>query len=219
LKVQDFSENYTCLVPDEVQSLHWSQTQATLYPVVIYRNVSEQVIEEQLVYISDDLNHDCSFVEFVNNLVHKYYVEKGVVINHDIEFNDGCSSQYKSIRAFWLFAKRNIKTDRIYFERSHGKGPSDGVGRVTKAVCAAAVSGSKILIRDAQEMFRYLEDNHTIEDRPYEEGHISCRKYFFISKEEISQYRSSLGVMPFSTLKGTRKLPQSSPLVTSDLIK
>ena len=36
-KVQEFSENYTCLVPDEVQSLHWTQTQATLFPVVTFR--------------------------------------------------------------------------------------------------------------------------------------------------------------------------------------
>ena len=39
IKVQDFSENYTCLVPDEVQSLHWSQTQVTLFPVVTFWKV------------------------------------------------------------------------------------------------------------------------------------------------------------------------------------
>ena len=72
LKVQDFSENYTCLVPDEVQSLHWSQTQATLYPVVIYRKESSNIIEEQFVYISDDLHYNSSFVEFVNDALHKY---------------------------------------------------------------------------------------------------------------------------------------------------
>ena len=37
--VQDLSENYTCLVPDEVQSLHWSQTQVTLFPVATFWKV------------------------------------------------------------------------------------------------------------------------------------------------------------------------------------
>ena len=81
LKIQDFSENYTCLVPDEIQSLHWTQTQATLYPVVVFRKVGDIVIEEQLVFISDDINHDCAFVEFVNNQIHQYYQMKSVFVN------------------------------------------------------------------------------------------------------------------------------------------
>ena len=32
--VQDFSENYNCLLPDEPQSIHWTIQQATVYPVV-----------------------------------------------------------------------------------------------------------------------------------------------------------------------------------------
>ena len=203
LKIQDFSENYTCLVPDEIQSLHWTQTQATLYPVVVFRKVGDIVIEEQLVFISDDINHDCAFVEFVNNQIHQYYQMKSVFVNHDIEFNDGCSAQYKSIRAFWLFSQRNIKTDRVYFESSHGKGPSDGVGGVTKAICSIAVSAQKELIRNAKEMYEFLHLKHTVEDKPHEEGHISCRKYFFIEKKVMEEYRLSLGELPFKTLKGT----------------
>ena len=64
LKVQDFSKKYKCLIPDEARSLHWLQKQATLYPVVIYRKESGNIIEEQLVYISDDLHHNSSFVVF-----------------------------------------------------------------------------------------------------------------------------------------------------------
>ena len=194
--MQNFSKNYTCLVPEEVQSLHWSQTQATLYPVVIYRKESDNIIEKQLVYISDDLHHNSSFVEFVNEALHKYYQDKGIVIDHDIEFNDGCSAQYKSIWVFWLFAKQTVKTDCVFFESSHGKGPSDGVGGVTKTMCAAAVSGNKVLLQDAKEMYTYLHLNHTIAKCPFQNGHISFRKYFYISKEEINQYRSSLEKLP-----------------------
>ena len=210
LKVQDFSENYTCLVPDEVQSLHWSQTQATLYPVVVYRNDGENTIEEQLVYISDDLHHDCYFVEYVNKQVHQYYHDKGIPISHDIEFNDGCSAQYKSIRAFWLFCKRTTRTDRVFCESSHGKGPSDGVGGVCKSLCASAVAGRKLLIRNASEMFQFLSENHSIDDRPYKKGHISCRKFFYLPKADTTEFRNSFEDQPFKTLKGTRKLHQIS---------
>ena len=133
---------------------------------------------------------------FLNDALHKYYQDKGIVIDHDIEFNYGCSAQYKSIGAFWLFAKRAIKTDCVFFESSHGKGPSDGAGGVTKTMCAAVVSGNKVLIQNAKEMYTYLHLNHSTADRPFQKGHISCRKYFCISKEEINQYRSSLGKLP-----------------------
>ena len=109
-----------------------------------------------------------------------------------------------------MFAKQTIKTDSVFFESSHGKGPSDGVGGVTKAMCAAAVLGNKMLIRNAKEMYTYLHLNQTIADSPFQKGHISCRKYFYISSKEINQYRSSLGKLPYKTLKGTRKLHQIS---------
>ena len=46
IKVQDFSANYTCLFPDEVQSLHWTQTQTILLPVVTFKKAdSENLLE------------------------------------------------------------------------------------------------------------------------------------------------------------------------------
>ena len=101
IKVQDFSENYTCLVPDEVQSLYWSQTQATLFPVVTFhKDINCNLLEDRLAYVSDDKKHDCAFVELVNTKIHEYYKQQGVQINLDIEFTDGCVSQFKSINHF-----------------------------------------------------------------------------------------------------------------------
>ena len=78
IKIQDFSENYTCLV----HSLHWMQTQATLYPVVVFRRDKlNNVIEEHLVFISPDLNHECTFVKYVNLLIHQYYQTREILIN------------------------------------------------------------------------------------------------------------------------------------------
>ena len=64
IKIQDFSENYTCLLPNEVQSMHW--TQATGYSVVVIRRVDGVLGEDNFVIISNDRNHDVPFVELSN---------------------------------------------------------------------------------------------------------------------------------------------------------
>ena len=84
----------------------------------------------------------------VNNKTHEYYEEQNIFIDHDIEFNDGCTSQFKSIKAFWLFAKRGRHTDWVYFELSHGKGPSNGLGGVIKSLASTLVCAEKLIIRD-----------------------------------------------------------------------
>ena len=73
IKVKDFSENYTCLVSDEVQSLHWSQTQVTLFPVVTFhKDNNGNLLENHLAYVLNDKKHDCAFVELVNAKSYEY---------------------------------------------------------------------------------------------------------------------------------------------------
>ena len=45
LEIHNLSENNTCLVPHEMQSLHWTQEQATVYPVVLIRRVNDVIWE------------------------------------------------------------------------------------------------------------------------------------------------------------------------------
>ena len=52
--VQDFSENYDCLLPDEPQSIHWTSQQATVYPVVTLQCHNKKTVEDHFVFISDD---------------------------------------------------------------------------------------------------------------------------------------------------------------------
>ena len=59
-------------MPDEVQSLHWPQTQVILFPVVTFRkDINRNLLEDHLVYVSDDKKHDCAFVELVNAKIHE----------------------------------------------------------------------------------------------------------------------------------------------------
>ena len=46
IKIQDFSENYTCLLPEEIMSIHLTQKQATVYPAVVLRKVDGVLLED-----------------------------------------------------------------------------------------------------------------------------------------------------------------------------
>ena len=106
IKILDFSENYTCLCPEETMSIHWTQEQATVYPVVVLRKVDGILHEDHFTFISNDLTHDVPFVELCSAIIHTYYDERDTNIEIDIEFNNGSSSQCKCVRAIQSFAKK-----------------------------------------------------------------------------------------------------------------
>ena len=110
VKIQDFSENYTCLLPEEIMSIHWTQEQATVYPVVVLRKIDDVLGEDNFTFISDDIKHDAPFVELCNDKIHTYYDEVNVDIDLDIEFNDGCTSQFKCIHAVHCLKKHAMHT-------------------------------------------------------------------------------------------------------------
>ena len=96
------------MVPNEVQSLHLTQKQATLYPVVVLRRVNGIKQEDKITFISRDLKHDAPYMEFFKELLHEYYKSERLKITHNIEYNNGCSNQFKCIKAFNSFARRKI---------------------------------------------------------------------------------------------------------------
>ena len=141
IKIQDFSENFTWLLPNEIVAIHWTQEQATVHPVVVLRKVEDQVREDHFVFVSDDLKHDILFVEICNSMIHKHYADRNIPVTRDIEFNDGCSSQFKCINVFTQFSYRPVPTTRVYFETSHSKSKSDGLGGVVKCAATREVNG------------------------------------------------------------------------------
>lgn len=114
-------------MPEEIQSLYWVQETMTAYPIVVLRKVGENVQEDHLVFLLDDKKHDVLFVKKCNEILHQHYADESMSINHDIEYNDGCASQFKCIRAFSTLARRNVKTTRVFCETSHGKSKSDSM--------------------------------------------------------------------------------------------
>ena len=208
IKVHDFSENYTCLLPEEIQSLHWVQETATLYPVVVLRKVGDDVREDHINFISNDKKHDVPFVEMCNTWLHQHYKDKGLTITHDVEYNDGCSSQFKCIRAFAALACRPIKTTRIYTETSHGKSKSDGVGGVVKCYASRSVCSEKTVMRDAKEFHQFCHDRLQVLDAFDSPKPMLNRIFHFISIDDVEEYRSSFPDHGYKYIKGTLKIHQ-----------
>ena len=77
LKIHDFSENYACLLPKEIQSLHWTRETATVYTIVVIRKVENDIHEYHIVFISNDKKHDVPFVEYCNGIFYRYYKDAG----------------------------------------------------------------------------------------------------------------------------------------------
>ena len=137
--VQDFSENYNCLLPDEPQSIHWTIQQATVYPVVTLRCHNKKIVEDHFVFISDDRTHDSPFVVYCDDHIKEFYSANYPNITSFIELNDGCAQQFKSIKAISQLSRRPYYLSRLYFETSHGKSKSDGLGGVVKSFVSRSV--------------------------------------------------------------------------------
>jgi hypothetical protein len=60
--LMDFSENYSVVIQDAIQSSYWSKTQVTLHPFVIYYKTETGLESKSVSIISDSLNHSVSAV-------------------------------------------------------------------------------------------------------------------------------------------------------------
>lgn len=68
--------------------------------VVVLTRINDVVKEHHFVFMSKNLKHNILFVEICNSIIHKYYTDKEIEIKLDIEFNNGCASQFKCATAF-----------------------------------------------------------------------------------------------------------------------
>ena len=55
--IADFSENYTCIVQDAIQSYHWHVSQATVHPFMCYYKDSDGQLLNRC-YIAESTVHD-----------------------------------------------------------------------------------------------------------------------------------------------------------------
>ena len=66
LLVNDFAQNYLCLLQNEPQGMHWEHKQVTLHPTVAYYTCPNEhcssTVTHELVHMSEDLKHDAHIV-------------------------------------------------------------------------------------------------------------------------------------------------------------
>ena len=139
----DFSENYTCMFQDEIQSAHWRQDQVSLFTTAIWFDGKLH----SKVIASDNLDHGKeTVVAYLDYLLDTLPATVSI-------WSDGPSSQFKNklITAVinTLQDKHKINLRWNYFATSHGKGPVDGIGGSVKRQVWTAVSRRISLVTNA----------------------------------------------------------------------
>ena len=215
--VMDFSENYTCFSQNEVQSAHWSQNQVTLHPMVAFYDCDSceaphSTVREAIHIISNDISHDahsvCTFTKAATAfLLHN----RGLHVNREIQWSDGCGCQYKSRTPLMDISHAatdlNISAvERNYFGSRHGKNPCDGEGGVVKSAVTRAVKAEDgMIIQDAESFHRFCQ-HRLAKASKNEDG--SCnhsrRVFILLDTNEINRNRPER--VNVKTLDGTRKL-------------
>ncbi len=210
----DFAENYSFVVQDKVQGYHWNQQSCSLHPVVVYYLKDGKIAEQSLCIISDDLNHDTSFVYEVISMTISHIKENlNPAMKKAHYFSDGCAGQYKNCKNFFNLclhqADFGVNCIWSFFATSHGKSPCDGIGGTVKRLTARASLQrvSRNFILSAQEVHEFCKSNVP--------GIVSL----FVNQEKLNDVRTSLKdrFAQASTLPGTRSFHHFVP-VTSSII-
>lgn len=169
--IHDYSENYACQQQDQIQSMYYGQTQASIHVTVLHRHAlfeidgeqsteeDTRIVTEHLFTISEDLSHDHHSVHACRVNVANYL--RGIKYKVDTmhEWTDGCSAQYKSRHCMGDVSYSKLDfgftTIRNYFETSHAKGPQDGAGANLKHKADMAVIRREVVIQNAKDLFDY----------------------------------------------------------------
>lgn len=209
LCILDFAENYTCCYQDEVQGAYWTQNAATVHPIVCYYhcNQCEEVLTESLVFISDDLNHDYHAVNAFQTTACQHLKEtRQLQLSHIYRYSDGCAQQYKSKGPFsdvsYGSTDFGVLIHHNFSGSRHGKGASDGESAVVKSAATTAVKVGAAVIRNAEELYQFAQENLT--KSPDTD---CCKHYlrtcFYIPSASIDRNRDHRYI---KTVPGTMKL-------------
>ena len=148
----DFSENYTCMMQDEIQSAHWNQNQISLFTAVTWH--SEDI--DSYALVSDNIDHTKNtIIAYMDRLLEEQSLNSVQEVHI---WSDGPSSQFKNkyiAESIKILEKRhNKKLIWNYFATSHGKGPVDGIGGSIKRLVWEAVKRRKYLVSSASEFVK-----------------------------------------------------------------
>ena len=212
LVVGDFSENYSFVIQDAAQGVHWSNTSCTLHPWVCYYSEDGVIKTFSALFISDCLTHDTVAVyAFQQCLIG--LLKKRIHLTSIQYFSDGCSMQYKNKKNFLNLAYHaedfGVPAKWSFSATSHGKGPWDGLAGSAKREAALESLRRPVenQILTPQEFYRFTKDKFKNVDVE------------FVSEEEILNLFTEVLAERFmlaKTIKGTLKLHSFSPVEGSN---
>lgn len=233
----DFSENYTMMIQNEIQSMHWRKLQITILVHLTYRwnpnfdeNTLEQgpkIIKELHYYVSDDNSHDTLFVQHALQLHWKHVLNQGFVPRQHIVWSDGCSGQFKSARA-WNFVTKYPSLTKAsnlplgcemvwnFFATGHGKGEVDGAGALLKReVRVEQIKPNSVRLQNAQEVVEFLRSQANRAHAAHKNIRVHVNNFFHeIGKSDVD--RSQLyGVKTVDGSRGMHQIRSKSPTDSS----
>ena len=193
LAVGDFSENYSFIMQDAIQGVHWSNSQVTLHPWICYYNVNGSLQTLSVLFISDCLNHNTvSVYTFQKHLVQ--LLKKTLDLKHILYFSDGCSKQYKNKKNFLNIALHEkdfgIPADWGFSATSHGKGPWDGLAGAVKrqAALESLKRSSDDPIQTPKQFYEFAKKRFKF-------------PIIFVEKEEVQQIEEAMLIERFKYAK------------------
>ena len=162
--IEDFSENYTYQVQNEIQSQHWCKDQITLHVFVVYYRENNVLRNENFVIFSENLKHDSVAVHLFNGILISHLKGKfGDRISKIFYFSDGAVSQYKNkYKLLNLINHKNdfgINAEWHFFATSHGKGACDGIGGTVKrhAYFTSLQKDTDLLLTSPERLFQWAK--------------------------------------------------------------
>jgi len=162
--IADFAENYSFVLQDAAQGFHWTNTQATIHPFVIYYPSANSVLHKSFVVISDHFKHDTITLHCFQKQLLKFIVESiPVAPQKIIYFSDEAAAHYKNRKNFLNLAFHEedfgIPAEWHFFATSHGKGPCDGVGGTVKRLAARTSLQKPYDNQIPMELYQWAKSN------------------------------------------------------------
>ena len=93
----DFTENFSYVVQDEIQSFHWENKLATLHLFVAYHKLADGTLEHcNICVVSDTKEHTTVTVYVFLSFAIPYFQTQFPDMKKIHYFTDGCAGQYKN---------------------------------------------------------------------------------------------------------------------------
>lgn len=117
------------ILPDEVQSYHWSKKQISIFTCVV--KTERKTLS--FAGVSQDLSHDSAHALFARNAIEDWLNDNLPIATNVVYVSDGAASHFKNRFMLSELRKTDFHEARwIFTATGHGKSACDGVGGIVK---------------------------------------------------------------------------------------